>query len=207
MKEITGKTPTNNSGVSRVTVKIDANNADNRIFQENKIMITPSYTKLEKKISEFRESKLYRAYNEKEILYSKNNQGYQMHTTQKIQDISRPRGNEPKGMQFLTAKNDPSKQTKQIKPQEERPSHVPSYLLQKKDSLNNAIKQSPVVSPKSDTSPPHCTNQLRIPSQDEPFHSGASSRNSLPEPDDPQVKEYRKLAEKDKYCEEFMFFL
>ena len=93
MKEITGKTPTNNSGMSRVTVKIDANNADNRIFQENKIMITPSYTKLEKKISEFRESKLYRAYNEKEILYSKNNQGYQMHTTQKIQDNSKPRAN------------------------------------------------------------------------------------------------------------------
>jgi hypothetical protein len=63
MKEITGKTPTNTSGLARLTVKIDANNNDNRIFQENKIMITPSYTKLEKKIAEYRESKLYRAYN------------------------------------------------------------------------------------------------------------------------------------------------
>lgn len=138
MKEITGKTPTNNStsGVSRVMVKIDANNAENRIFQENKIMITPSYTKLEKKISEFRESKLYRAYNEREILYSKNNQGYQMHTTQKIQDNSGVRSNEPKTLQFLAVKTDPSKQTKPIKPLE-RTGHVPSYLLQKKDSINN----------------------------------------------------------------------
>lgn len=53
-------------------------------------MITPSYTKLEKKIAEFRESKLYRAYNEKEILYSKNNQGYQVLTTHRIQDNSQP---------------------------------------------------------------------------------------------------------------------
>lgn len=88
MKESTGKTPTNNSGLAKFSVKIDANNFENKIFQENKIMITPSYTKLEKKIAEFRESKLYRAYNEKEILYSKNNQGYQVLTTQKIQDNS-----------------------------------------------------------------------------------------------------------------------
>lgn len=65
MKEITGKTPTNNgsSALAKFSVKIDPINFENKIFQENKIMITPSYTKLEKKIAEFRESKLYRAYN------------------------------------------------------------------------------------------------------------------------------------------------
>lgn len=84
MKEVTGKTPTNNAGMSHLMVKIDGNNSDNRIFQENKLMITPNYTKMEKKIAEFRESKLYRAYGEREILYSKNNQGFQVHTKEKI---------------------------------------------------------------------------------------------------------------------------
>ena len=101
----------------------------------------------------------------------------------------------------MAAKNEPAKQAKQIKPQEERTGHVPSYLLQKKDSLNSAIKQSPVVSPKSHISPPHFATQLKVQPQPEPFRSGVSSRNSLPEPSDPQIKEYRKLAEKDKYCE------
>lgn len=63
MKQISGKTPTNTGGMVHLTVKIDGNNSDNRIFQENKIMIAPNYTKLEKKIAQFRESKLFRAYN------------------------------------------------------------------------------------------------------------------------------------------------
>lgn len=33
MKEVTGKTPTNNSGISKFTVKVDENNADNKIYQ------------------------------------------------------------------------------------------------------------------------------------------------------------------------------
>jgi hypothetical protein len=98
MKEITGKTPTSTSGLAKFSVRIDANNFENKIYQENKIMITPSYTKLEKRISEFRESKLYRAYNEKEILYSKNNQGYQLLTTHQIQDNRAPNNPEVKAI-------------------------------------------------------------------------------------------------------------
>lgn len=46
-----------------------------------------------------------------------------------------------------------------------------------------------------------------------PFDSIRSTNNNLNsskhvyEPSDPQEKEYRQLATKDKYCEEFMFFL
>jgi hypothetical protein len=69
-----------------MTVRIDGSNNDNRIYTQDNITITPSYTQLEKKIAEFRESKLMRAYNEKEILYSQNNQGYQLHSTQQIKD-------------------------------------------------------------------------------------------------------------------------
>lgn len=46
MKGVTGKTPTNGAGLSHLMVHIDGNNADNRIFQENKLMITPNYTKM-----------------------------------------------------------------------------------------------------------------------------------------------------------------
>jgi hypothetical protein len=125
MKEITGKTPKSTSGLSKLTVKIDSNNSDNRIFQENKIMITPSYTQLEKKISEFRESKLYRAYNEREILYSKNNQGYQLHSTQKVQRnepaTTKP---EPKYVEYSSCQTEPAP-TNKLKGQEERASRVP----------------------------------------------------------------------------------
>lgn len=76
MREVTGKTPTSSAGLSHMTVRIDGSNNDNRIYTQDNITITPSYTQLEKKIAEFRESKLLRAYNEKEILYSQNNQGY-----------------------------------------------------------------------------------------------------------------------------------
>lgn len=86
MKQVTGKTPTNMAAMAHMSVKFDGNSQENKIFMEDKIMITPNYTQLQKKIAEFRESKLMRAYNEKEILYSSNNQGYQVHTTQKIQN-------------------------------------------------------------------------------------------------------------------------
>ena len=51
MKEITGKTPKNKGGIAQLMVKIDGDNQENKIFQENKLYITPNYTKLEKRIS------------------------------------------------------------------------------------------------------------------------------------------------------------
>lgn len=33
MKEVTGKTPKNNEGISKFTVKIDENNTENKIYQ------------------------------------------------------------------------------------------------------------------------------------------------------------------------------
>ena len=51
MKELTGKTPKNKSGLTQLMVKINGNNQANKILQENKLYITPNYTKVEKKIS------------------------------------------------------------------------------------------------------------------------------------------------------------
>ena len=51
MREVTGRTPKANSGLAHMKVKIDGSNIHNRIFEEDKITITPSYTTLEKKIA------------------------------------------------------------------------------------------------------------------------------------------------------------
>jgi hypothetical protein len=51
MKEVTGKTPKGSSTLGQIFVKVDENNEENKIFQENKMYITPNYTKLEKKIA------------------------------------------------------------------------------------------------------------------------------------------------------------
>jgi hypothetical protein len=218
MKEITGKTPTSTSGLAKFSVKIDANNFENKIYQENKIMITPSYTKLEKKIAEFRESKLYRAYNEKEILYSKNNQGYQVFTTHKIQDNSHSGSRspeikalaQPQVRAIECVQTEPSRPSRQEERQGHVP-HVPSFFLQKKESLNTA-KQSPATSPKSQT-----CRQLPADHSPSPSLNASSSNKSSPfdhsrgtinlqaskavhDPNDPQEKEYRQLATKDKYC-------
>lgn len=85
VKGLTGASPKNNTGYRQLIVKIDGT-CHNKIMEENKLYISPNYTKLEKKIAEWRESKLYRAYGEKEILYNKNNQGYQINVTQKIKN-------------------------------------------------------------------------------------------------------------------------
>ena len=46
MKEVTGRTPTSSGGMSHMVVKYQDNNSDNRICTENKLMITPNYTRL-----------------------------------------------------------------------------------------------------------------------------------------------------------------
>lgn len=62
MRDITGKTPKNCGGMKQLKVKVNGNGIGNRILEENKLLITPNYTKLEKKIAEFRASKFYRGY-------------------------------------------------------------------------------------------------------------------------------------------------
>ena len=84
VKNLAGKTPKNKAGVAQLTVKIDENNFHNRILEENKLFISPNYTKLEKKIAEWRQSKLYRSYGQQEVLFQKNNQGYQLTSEEKI---------------------------------------------------------------------------------------------------------------------------
>ena len=51
MKEVTGGKVGKNGGVAKMRMQVNPNNVNNRIFQEDKIMITPSYTRLEKKIA------------------------------------------------------------------------------------------------------------------------------------------------------------
>jgi hypothetical protein len=46
MRDVTGKTPSGKASMAHRMMKIDSNNSDNRILQENKISITPNYTKL-----------------------------------------------------------------------------------------------------------------------------------------------------------------
>ena len=84
MREVTGKGGIN--GVSQVRMQVDQGDQNHQIWEQDRIMITPSYTKFEKKIAEFKEKKLFRAYNEKEILFSKNNQGYELRSRQSIED-------------------------------------------------------------------------------------------------------------------------
>jgi hypothetical protein len=90
---------------------------------------------------------------------------------------------------------------------------VPSFFLQKKDSLNSSNK-SPATSPKSQVSKPAPSDPPSLKgsssNKSSPFDSVRTTHhnlNSVHEPTDPQEKEYRQLATKDKYCEEFMFFL
>ena len=63
VKQLTGKTPKGKTGLSHLTVKVDQG-INRQIFEENKLYISPNYTKLEKKIAEWRMSKLYRTYGE-----------------------------------------------------------------------------------------------------------------------------------------------
>ncbi len=48
------------------------------------MFITPNYTKLEKIIAEFRASRFYRGYGEKEIVYQKDDKCYQVNTKERI---------------------------------------------------------------------------------------------------------------------------
>ena len=84
VKELTGRSPRNTAGVSHLTVKCNGDQNQNRIFEESNLYISPKYTKLEKKIAEWRESKFYRAYGKQQILFEKDNQGYELTTTSKV---------------------------------------------------------------------------------------------------------------------------
>ena len=64
VKNLTGLSPKNNTNIRQLIVKVD-DTCKNRITEENKLFISPNYTRLEKKIAEWRESKFYRAYGEK----------------------------------------------------------------------------------------------------------------------------------------------
>ena len=55
-------------------------------MQTDKIYISPNYTKLEKKIAEYRESRLLRSYREKEVLYNKGGQGFEVRRRVRVRE-------------------------------------------------------------------------------------------------------------------------
>lgn len=92
------------------------------------MLVTPNYTKLEKKIAEFRASRFYRGNCEKEILYTKDNKGYILTTKDRIEnpqgEPSRPRALDFAKKETMQGAATPRGGDKKI----------PSYLLKKDKS-------------------------------------------------------------------------
>ena len=46
VKDLTGRTPKGKAGMTQFTVKLNGNNFKDRILEENRLFISPKYTKL-----------------------------------------------------------------------------------------------------------------------------------------------------------------